>query len=638
MTGKEKRQTTDYEVEIFFVHDFAMYNSWYATTEGENDRHSATVTKMIQFTAFLLNAIDLRYQTVTDYSYTISCLFAGIYIADVSSDAPFVEDHVSNNQAVAETVLSAFKEWGEDSLGDFNFDHAMLFTGYDIGETIDGVFISDIAGLAYLPSYNTNGELFNAAVCGTLRYSINEGGNFEPTMATIGAHELGHNLGSSHDGSSNNCSGGYVMEPSLEVSRNASENLELWQFSSCSQTYFDTYITDLNDASLNCMTVRTAINNDDLDPYVNDLAGQLYSPDIQCERIRGSGSFLYRSKYDGNYSTICQSMACASTTTSGSFYYYIPWEGTTCGNGKMCQSGHCVESPLAPPVDNETCLFGDVPYNMPFQTSGCYDFLGTRETSYNCYHETYRLHCCETCEAIRQNNTAYVDCEYGDKGTGCSEISLYSCRSKSELCCRRCQDIQLNIPGCPWGDFYSNCAELPCSTYSEECCQTCASSTTLSITVTPSTTTDTITTTTNAPSATISPSTTTTITSTTTTSAPLTTATSTTSISTPLTTAATSTTATSTPLMTAAISTTLTDSSTVTATLNPTTTITLSLTTADTTSTTITPTATTSSSTTPVSPTPTTTSSPMEAISSRVQVSPTLLFSLFLYQFNKLFG
>ncbi|XP_060607902.1 uncharacterized protein LOC132760032 [Ruditapes philippinarum] len=397
---------------------------------------------------YFMFQIDLRYQTVTDYSYSISCLFAGIYIADVSSDAPFVEDHVSNNQAVAETVLSAFKEWGEDSLGDFNYDHAMLFTGYDIGETIDGAFISDIAGIKV----------------------INTWWKF---------------LGSSHDGSSNTCSGGYVMEPSVKVSGNAYENLELWQFSSCSQTYFDTYITDLNDASLNCMTVRTATYNDDLDPYVNDIAGQLYNPDIQCERIRGSGSFLYRSKYDGNYSTICQSMACASTTTSGSYNYYIPWEGTTCGNGRMCQSGHCVESPLAPPVDDETCLFGDVPYNMPFQTSGCYDFLGTRETSYNCYHEPYRLHCCETCEAIRQNNTAYVDCEYGDKGTGCSEISLYSCRSNSELCCRRCQDIQLDILGCPWGDLYSSCAELSCSTYSKECCQTCASSTTISIKIAP---------------------------------------------------------------------------------------------------------------------------------------------------------
>jgi hypothetical protein len=42
------------------------------------------------------------------------------------------------------------------------------------------------------------------------------------------------------------------------------------------------------------MTVKTATDNDDIDPYVIDLAGQLYNPDIQCERIRGSGSFLYR--------------------------------------------------------------------------------------------------------------------------------------------------------------------------------------------------------------------------------------------------------------------------------------------------------------------------------------------------------
>jgi hypothetical protein len=42
------------------------------------------------------------------------------------------------------------------------------------------------------------------------------------------------------------------------------------------------------------MTVRTATGNDDLDPYVNDIAGQVYNPDAQCERIKGTGSFLYR--------------------------------------------------------------------------------------------------------------------------------------------------------------------------------------------------------------------------------------------------------------------------------------------------------------------------------------------------------
>jgi hypothetical protein len=47
------------------------------------------------------------------------------------------------------------------------------------------------------------------------------------------------------------------------------------------------------------MTVRTATGNDALDPYVNDLAGQTYSPDAQCERMRGTGSYLFRVRIIG---------------------------------------------------------------------------------------------------------------------------------------------------------------------------------------------------------------------------------------------------------------------------------------------------------------------------------------------------
>jgi hypothetical protein len=42
------------------------------------------------------------------------------------------------------------------------------------------------------------------------------------------------------------------------------------------------------------MTARTATGNDDLDPYANDLPGQLYSPDTQCDMTVGKGSFLFR--------------------------------------------------------------------------------------------------------------------------------------------------------------------------------------------------------------------------------------------------------------------------------------------------------------------------------------------------------
>ncbi|XP_060568752.1 uncharacterized protein LOC132727334, partial [Ruditapes philippinarum] len=182
----------------------------------------------------------------------------------------------------------------------------------------------------------------------------------------------------------------------------------------------------------------------------------------------------------------------------------------------MCQVGHCVESPLAPPVDDETCPFGDTPYIVPKKKSGCSDLLGSPATTYYCYHEQIRTDCCATCEAIKKNNRAYVDCDYGDKQSYCVGMTLQLCRNNLETCCKTCQDIRLDIPGCPWGDEYTDCTQSHCTTDFSKCCQTCAATNTALTTA----------------------------------------ATSTTSTSKPLPTAATSTTSTSKPLSTAATSTT----------------------------------------------------------------------------------
>ncbi|XP_060598068.1 uncharacterized protein LOC132751878 [Ruditapes philippinarum] len=99
-------------------------------------------------------------------------------------------------------------------------------------------------------------------------------------------------------------------------------------------------------------------------------------------------------------------------------------------------------------------------------------------------------------------------------------MSLQLCRNNFEVCCKTCQDIRLDIPGCPWGDEYTDCTQSHCANDFSKCCQTCAATNTALTTA----------------------------------------ATSTTSTSKPLSTAATSTKTTSKPLSTAATSTKATDS------------------------------------------------------------------------------
>ena len=50
------------------------------------------------------------------------------------------------------------------------------------------------------------------------------------------------------DGYKNNCSSeaGYVMDRLTGVSSDATTNQRLWKFSSCTQDYLDTFITELN--------------------------------------------------------------------------------------------------------------------------------------------------------------------------------------------------------------------------------------------------------------------------------------------------------------------------------------------------------------------------------------------------------
>ena len=105
------------------------------------------------------------------------------------------------------------------------------------------------------------------------------------------AHELGHNLGSDHDGEAGiytNCSSsdGFIMAPTVKLGLNTNK------FSSCSIQAIKSYI--LNDAfasfDVQCLaeTTNSSIDNETLNK--DTVLGTLWDYDEQCKIIFGKNA------------------------------------------------------------------------------------------------------------------------------------------------------------------------------------------------------------------------------------------------------------------------------------------------------------------------------------------------------------
>ncbi|WAR29021.1 hypothetical protein MAR_002589 [Mya arenaria] len=236
-------------------------------------------------------------------------------------------------------------------------------------------------------------------------------------------NKMAKNLFAQHDGTvdgiGDRCSSAdmYVMGTPRSMSSDDARNIHQFSFSSCSIDYFTAYIKTLNTGE-NCLATRTAnYDTSDLNPYLGDLAGQVYTPDQQCEYMLGASSYLSRIAYQSNYSGICSRMNCVVPDTNGSYYYKLAWDGTTCGDGKMCSGGSCVRSSRAPAVAAEACMFGNNPGIVTYETVTCNELLAFPNTSYKCYQSNCLNDCCETCEQIRLKNVNIIDCKNNNFNT-----------------------------------------------------------------------------------------------------------------------------------------------------------------------------------------------------------------------------
>ncbi|XP_052231159.1 LOW QUALITY PROTEIN: snake venom metalloproteinase acutolysin-C-like [Dreissena polymorpha] len=237
---RQRRSPANHKVEFLPVVDYPIYSFWFNRSTGNATTDAAkkldAIENIREFYAFVMNAIDIRYQKIVSTAISIDIVFAGIFIADAPTISTWTESNKSTatprDKVDALTALKAFKDWLAQTTE--GYDHAMAFTGYDLamnGSTSN-------AGLAWTPG--------TCKHISKLANSISED-HFESSLAIIAAHELGHNLGSKHDGDGNNCleDDKYVMSPSSGgvIDQRA---LNHWLFSTCSVSQIEAYILELD--------------------------------------------------------------------------------------------------------------------------------------------------------------------------------------------------------------------------------------------------------------------------------------------------------------------------------------------------------------------------------------------------------
>ncbi|XP_041362139.1 metalloprotease mig-17-like [Gigantopelta aegis] len=312
-----------------------------------NNNGNLAKAEMNDYYVNIVNAANTRYKSVTRGGFRVQLLINAIIIADTPSLSPWTQNLNVSGVIQAGRALDDFSLYVEKSggqLGGVPFDHVALITGFN---------------LASGPSRGTAGIAYLRAVCRTYTVSVTEE-LYEELTALVLAHEIGHSLGSEHDGTRNTCKGSdqFVMAARLRIPP-SSKATNPWHFSSCSVTQFRSFLQ----TSRTACTLSRQGHAIDVSPFLQQEFGQKYPPDIQCEIYLGSGSKLCRALYFApnvlRYDSICRLLYCYRPATRDC----VPvsaHDGTSCGDRLWCQSGVCVFSAKAPsrPLN---CPAGDDP-------------------------------------------------------------------------------------------------------------------------------------------------------------------------------------------------------------------------------------------------------------------------------------
>ncbi|XP_058636642.1 A disintegrin and metalloproteinase with thrombospondin motifs 17 isoform X1 [Onychostoma macrolepis] len=190
----------------------------------------------------------------------------------------------------------------------------------------------DTVGIAYL-----------GGTCSSKRKCVLAEDNGLNLAFTI-AHELGHNMGMSHDDDHASCMGhSHIMSGEWVKGRNPSD----LSWSSCSHDDLEKFLRSKASACL----LHTDPRNRYLIRLPAKLPGMHYSADEQCQILFGTNA---------TFCTDMEHLMCAGLwclvegDTSCKTKLDPPLDGTECGADKWCRAGECVsKTPIPQHVDGD---------------------------------------------------------------------------------------------------------------------------------------------------------------------------------------------------------------------------------------------------------------------------------------------
>ncbi|XP_037091379.1 A disintegrin and metalloproteinase with thrombospondin motifs 18-like [Pollicipes pollicipes] len=320
--SRHKRAVNDLYPEVLLIVDYETYMT-----------HSFNAKTLKRYLMSFMNAVDLRYRTVTQPSITIKV--AGIVISKSKESTPYLESNMVSSKAL--NAVRALESIGRYLFTERrlpSYDAVMVITKRDMctRTTSWGSCNKVTAGYAYVGGGCSISKYHNKINSVAL---IEDTGGFSGII--VATHELGHLLGSVHDGSppaaylggpgARSCAwkDGYIMSDLRRDHKGL-------RWSVCSLDQFAHFASDRRSR---CMQ-NYPVERGNL-PAVKSLPGKLMSLDAQCKRDRDS-TVCFRDQ------RVCVELYCFEESTGYCVSFRPAAEGSPCGRGMHCIDGRCVAS------------------------------------------------------------------------------------------------------------------------------------------------------------------------------------------------------------------------------------------------------------------------------------------------------